>query len=293
MIFYEIELLSQPKILLACNVKVEKSANCFAYRDTYLELCVIEEGYLRHTEFDGTEEILGPGMLTTIAKDSGVRTASLEGQRHCHTTVGVIADYRCRRMDSETVPDCNGWREKIKNGNVFLVPYRWKIDEIYYKAIQLITEMSRLHNSQSPAAPLETVGKWYALAGLFTGYVLRQLETAQVSVSASEQRCARNAVEYIENNYNKRLQVDEIARVLQISKGYLHRIFKKVYGMGITEYINRHRVVVALSLMDKRRLSLKEAAYNVGIDDPAYMSRLFKKVTGTSYRNYEKKRIDL
>ncbi len=292
MIFYEIELLSQPKILLACNVRVEKCTNCFAYRDTYLELCVIEEGYLRHTAFDGTEEILGPGMLTTIAKDSGIHTASLEGQRHCHTTVGVIASYRCRRIDSETVSDCSVWKEKIKNGNIFLVPYRWNIDEIYHKAIQLITEMSRLHNSQSPAAPLEAVGKWYALAGLFTDYVLRQLETAGVYTSASEQRCARKAVEYIENNYYKRLQVSQIAEALQISEGHLHRTFKKVEGVGITEYINRHRVGVALSLMEKRGLSLKEAAYNVGIEDPAYMSRLFKKVTGTSYRNYEKKRTE-
>jgi len=56
--------------------------------------------------------------------------------------------------------------------------------------------------------------------------------------------------------------------------------------MGITEYANRHRVGVAVSLMETRGLSLKEAAYNVGIEDPAYMSRLFKKVTGASYRDY-------
>lgn len=288
MIFYEIELLSQPKILLACNVRVEKSTNCFDHRDTYIEMCVIEEGYLRHTEFDGKEEVLGPGMLTTIAKDSAVRTASLEGQQHCHTTVGMIVSYRCRRIDSKTVSDVNALKEKIKKGNVFLVPYRWKIDEIYYKAIQLITEISRLHNSQSPAATLDALGKLYALTGLFTDYVLRQLEAEGVYISASEQRCARHAVAYIEKHYQRRLPVCEIAESLQVSEGHLHRIFKKVKGIGITEYINRHRVNVALSLIEKRGLSLKEAAYNVGIEDPAYMSRLFKKVTGTNYRNYEK-----
>ena len=38
--------------------------------------------------------------------------------------------------------------------------------------------------------------------------------------------------------------------------------------------------------METKNLSLKEAAYNVGIDDPAYMSRLFKKIIGLSVRDY-------
>ena len=29
-----------------------------------------------------------------------------------------------------------------------------------------------------------------------------------------------------------------------------------------------------------------ETAYNVGIEDPAYASRLFKKVIGTSFREF-------
>ena len=43
---------------------------------------------------------------------------------------------------------------------------------------------------------------------------------------------------------------------------------------------------MAIELISTRRISLKEAAYNVGIDEPAYMSRLFKKVTGISYHEY-------
>lgn len=35
---------------------------------------------------------------------------------------------------------------------------------------------------------------------------------------------------------------------------------------------------------------MKEAAYRVGIDDPSYMSRLFKKVEGMSFRAYTEKR---
>lgn len=291
MIFYEIELLSQPTILFAYNVSVEKSTNRFAYKESFLELCLIEEGHLRHMLFDGTEEIIYPGMLDVIASDLGCDTASFDGERQRHTTVGVHLLYRCKRHDTRDVPELLQMKERIKKGEVILVPYQWDIDDIYHKTLQLITDMARLHASHTPSAPLQAVGKWYCLVSLLTDYVLRQIDKNGIHATAAEQRYARKAAEYIEKNYNRRLQVGEIADALQISEGHLHRIFKKVQGMGITEYLNRHRVGVALSLMEKRGLSLKEAAYNVGIEDPAYMSRLFKKVTGTSYRNYEKKAL--
>ena len=292
MIFYEIELLSQPTILFAYNVSVEKSTNRFAYKQAYLEICLIEEGHLRHSGFDGTQEIIEPGMLDVIASDLGCDTASFDGERQRHTTVGIHLLYRCRRRDTGAVEDLAQLKEQIKKGKVILLPYQWHIDEIYHKTLQKITDMARLHASHTPSASLEAVGKWYCLVSFLTDYVLRKINADGIHVSASEQRFARKAVEYIERNYHRRLPVSEIAEMLQISEGHLHRIFKKVQGMGITEYINRHRVAVALSLMEQRGLTLKEAAYNVGIEDPAYMSRLFKKVTGNSYRNYEKKRTE-
>ena len=43
---------------------------------------------------------------------------------------------------------------------------------------------------------------------------------------------------------------------------------------------------MAISLLGNKSITLKEISANVGIDDPAYMSRLFKKVTGISWREY-------
>ena len=80
--------------------------------------------------------------------------------------------------------------------------------------------------------------------------------------------------------------VGGIAQELGISEGYLHRVFKAAAGCSVLEYLNRKRVTVAIDLVDNRGLSLKDAAFNVGIEDPAYMSRLFKKVTGLSFREY-------
>lgn len=249
---------------------------------------MIEQGRLRHNNFDGTQEIIEPGMLTATANDAGFTTESFIGERQCHTTVGVDVPYRLKRYDANTPYDLEAMKSRVKSGNVILAPRQWKIDGIYLRVLQLMTEIARLHASPMPADELEAVGKWYCLTAMLTDYVLQYLDTEMVNVSAAEQRCARKAVAYIEKYYQRKLCVKEIAEAQEMSVGHLHRIFKKVYHMGIMEYANRHRISVAVSLMENRGLSLKEAAYNVGLEDPAYMSRLFKKVTGASYRDYER-----
>ena len=98
------------------------------------------------------------------------------------------------------------------------------------------------------------------------------------------------AEQYIADRYATHISVKEIAAHLGISEGYLHRIFGRVKGLGVLEYINHRRVSGALELIRAKQMTLAEAAYNVGIEDPAYMSRLFKKVTGMSYRDYVSRR---
>ena len=102
----------------------------------------------------------------------------------------------------------------------------------------------------------------------------------------AERMYVARAEQYIADRYAIQLSVKEIAAHLGISDGYLHRVFRRVKGMSVLGFINRRRVSVALELIRAKRMTLAEAAYNVGIEDPAYMSRLFKKVTGMSYRDY-------
>ena len=58
--------------------------------------------------------------------------------------------------------------------------------------------------------------------------------------------------------------------------------------MTITEYINQLRIKKAVELLDNSNMFVYEVAENVGIDDSAYFSELFKKYIGVSPKNYKK-----
>ena len=91
---------------------------------------------------------------------------------------------------------------------------------------------------------------------------------------------------YIQNNYANELSLDAIASVFCISAGYLGRLFKSRRGVNITAYIQNVRIGKAKELIRNTQLHTYEIAQAVGINDPVYFSKLFKKLTGRRVRDY-------
>lgn len=83
-----------------------------------------------------------------------------------------------------------------------------------------------------------------------------------------------------------RVSVPELAKSLQISEGYMQTIFKSVTGKTIIEYVNERKVRAAAEMKKSRGMKLKEIAAELGFEDAAYLSRLFKKVMGVSFSGY-------
>ena len=73
--------------------------------------------------------------------------------------------------------------------------------------------------------------------------------------------------------------IEEAARQ-HITPSYYRMIFKKITGLSPLEYLNRVRILRALELLQTTYLSVGEVADAVGIHDPNYFSRLFKKLVG-------------
>ena len=82
------------------------------------------------------------------------------------------------------------------------------------------------------------------------------------------------------------LSLETLARELAYNKKYLSSLFKKYLNMGFSEYLTLLRIQEARSLMEQGYTSVKDIAYRCGYDDTAYFSRVFKKQTGLSPREY-------
>lgn len=293
MLFYEIELLSVPRFVFAWRVDTQKHRNYFDHKPDFLEISIAEEGRTVSEHPDGTKSISYPGMLGLITSDMAATCYAYNGERIRHTTAAVRVEYNIQKHNSEEFCDIPALKKRMKAGNILLLPIGEYLGDDYDRILDILKKIVAFHGSEAPADQLAALGHWYQLLAAVTEFTLQKLDAANAKIVPSEQTYAAKAVRYINLHYTRKLTVEEIADHLGISEGYLHRIFKQVEGSSILAYVNRKRIYAAVELMENRNLSLKEAAYNVGIEDPAYMSRLFKKTTGLSVRDYfREKRVN-
>jgi len=284
--FVEIELLSLPKIVFAYSVEISKYSHRFSNYRRFFEICFHEGGAAECRYPDGTVQLECPGMINTVTYLDDIVCSSSGSGINRHTTVGVDMDYIATKYTSEDECDIEALKVCMKEKYIILIPLFEIVDDIGDKIVSIIKSIGISFYSDEPSEKTMALSKWFALTSLLTDYVMRRLDNMDSRLPPSEHMYASKVVKFISENYSRKLTVEEIADYVELSEGHLQRLFHRVKGMSVIEYINTHRVTAAAELMATQKITLKEAALNVGISDPAYMSRLFKKVTGMSCREY-------
>lgn len=98
--------------------------------------------------------------------------------------------------------------------------------------------------------------------------------------------CVKEAIIYIDENYFEELTLSSLAEKYAVESSYFSRIFKQETGENLMLYISGKRIEKAKELMAQPQINITEVAFMVGNDDYTYFSKVFKKMTGMSPRDY-------
>lgn len=98
----------------------------------------------------------------------------------------------------------------------------------------------------------------------------------------------KNILYYIENNYSRKLQAQDICSELYISTTTFYNCFKANTDRTFTEYLTEFRLKKAKHLLLYSRKSVSEIAELIGIKDPYYFNKIFKKHIGVTAYEYRK-----
>ncbi|MBD0260555.1 MAG: AraC family transcriptional regulator, partial [Cytophagales bacterium] len=96
------------------------------------------------------------------------------------------------------------------------------------------------------------------------------------------------AIRFMQDNLSNAITLDNIARSANLSASFFSRKFRQDTGYAPIEYFNHLRIQKACQLLHFSELRINEVAAQLGIDDPFYFSRLFKKQMGVSPAEYRK-----
>ena len=88
-------------------------------------------------------------------------------------------------------------------------------------------------------------------------------------------------------HYKEDINISTVAEQLQISEGYLSRVFKKETDYTFTTYLSYYRMKVAMELLKEGNLKVYEVADAAGYSDTAYFSAQFKKIVGIAPSEYQ------
>ena len=102
--------------------------------------------------------------------------------------------------------------------------------------------------------------------------------------------------EFIEQNYQEKLTVDELASRFDLSRRTFERRFKKGTRNTVAEYIQRVKIEAAKKQLEIGRKSILEIMLDVGYADIPTFRNVFKRIAGMTpveYRNMYNKQVGI
>ncbi|WP_308990796.1 AraC family transcriptional regulator [Mariniflexile litorale] len=114
-----------------------------------------------------------------------------------------------------------------------------------------------------------------------------------LSTTTSQKRNFENSsnikkvYEYIQNNFDKKISLDEISDLVNMSPVSFNRFIKKRTGKTFVLYVNSTRISHASKLLLETELSIAEVSFKCGFNNIANFNRIFKKeknATPSEYR---------
>lgn len=175
----------------------------------------------------------------------------------------------------------------------------WKYIEVKQTVKKISTIFSDVLSQNKEAASLREFDELEqmmdkVLEKLDSKQVLALLEEMLMLVFAEKENdftgnirdIVREAAQYIDRNYYEELTLMSLSSKYCVESSYFSRMFKQETGKNLMLYITAKRVEKAKEIMQQSDTSMAEIAFMVGYDDYTYFSKVFKKVTGVSPREY-------
>ena len=105
----------------------------------------------------------------------------------------------------------------------------------------------------------------------------------------TEDEILKNIIEFLNNNYNKKICMSDLEEISHISRQAIHQKFKKHLGKTPIQFLQEVRMRESKTFLLNTNLLIYEIADKCGFEDAYYFSNSFKKWVGISPRSYRNK----
>jgi two-component system, response regulator YesN len=94
------------------------------------------------------------------------------------------------------------------------------------------------------------------------------------------------AVRFVHNNHHRDIYLDEVARLVKLSRSRFCHLFKCEVGISFNQFVKQVRLEKACQLLETSFETVKQVAVEAGYKDPDYFEREFHKTFGCTPSRY-------
>lgn len=102
----------------------------------------------------------------------------------------------------------------------------------------------------------------------------------------------KEAIEYIEDNFQKDIALNDVAAYVNLTASYVSRLFKKKLGVNFNRYLAERKIKEAKKMLMEEENNINEIAFLVGYNEPNYFCKVFKKLEGVTPSAYRDKVLE-
>ena len=149
----------------------------------------------------------------------------------------------------------------------------------------MVGEMRYLIANRNASA-LHLIGHTY----LFLDYLLRSVaHPVEQQTNRLQSFYIREAVDFVKQNYQEDISVEDIARQTGLNRSYFGKVFKAATGKSPQAYLISYRMSKASELLKLTALPVSEVGRAVGYPNQLHFSRAFKNTYGVSPREWRRR----
>lgn len=162
-----------------------------------------------------------------------------------------------------------------------------RTNEYYGQIVDILAEMERECNSKRSGYRAMIKSLLFKLSAVLARYLdIRQ--DGGIPAKLRNYYRLRCVFDYIDSNYDRVINLRELARQANMSVSNFCLVFKDSVGMTPMEYVNRARIVKASEMLAESDMKVNDVALSCGFESISNFIRNFKRYTGKVPREFRK-----
>lgn len=275
--FYESELF-----YISREKKIHSSIPSHHYHDAY-EILYIISGELYYFIGDRTYQVVS-GVLLLINMNEVHRLINSNGAEYERVTLLFKKEALQSLLPEAEDLDLFDYFRSDSNAVKLRGHEQNFVEDLFDKIIREDTS-----NSTNKSASSELYVRLMLMELLI--FIKRKFDNGHNDYFIESNRTYRQIsqiINYIHENYNQRLTLEDISKKFYLSQSHLSRTFKESTGFTFIEYVNNVRMKEACTLLKSSKLTVSEIAELVGFESQTHFGRIFKSIVGVPPLKYRK-----